>query len=145
MNTLTVRMREALQDAARQELRRVHDDQPGRPAWPAHPSTLAALVGHGLLERSERKSRQAHRLEVWTITPAGVQVLNPAPRQLEQAARYLSRPSRTTGDYTSNPRRSIDELEAVDAPLRWVEQSARVRREAQDRRERASQLRRSVA
>lgn len=142
---LTKLMRDALEQAARQELRRVHDDKPGKPPWPAHPATLAALVGHGLLERSERVSKQSHRLEVWAATDLAVRVLNPAPRQLEQAARYLSRPSRTTGDYTSNPARSIDELEAVDAPLRWVESSAQRHREAQDRRERARKLRETAA
>lgn len=141
MNTLTVRMREALQDAARQELRRVHDDQPGRPAWPAHPSTLAALVAHGLLERSERKSRQAHRLEVWTITVAGVAVLNPPPQLMRDAPRFLNRFVSHGGDYTTEQRYAIDPLEAVDAPARFVMAGQRRHREAMDIRDRARRIR----
>lgn len=142
MVRLTNRMRDALERAAVQELRRVHDDKPGRPVWPAHPSTLAALIGHGLLERSERRSRQEHRMDVWTITQAGRLVLNPPPRLVRDAPRLMHRANTTTLFMQGGVwvQRSIPEPEQVSAPERLVEASRARHAEAQDRKERARRL-----
>lgn len=101
-------MREALEDARRGPLRRVHDDQPGQPAWPAHPVSLYALVRRELLAYSERLSGRGYRLQEWTITAAGREVLDPPLRLVQERPVFLARPSANSGDYTNNPNRSID-------------------------------------
>jgi hypothetical protein len=87
--TLTPAMRETLQ-AASQPLRRVHDNTPGAPPWPARWQTLHALTRRGLLERSETRSRQDHRVEVWTRTEAGRKALLPVPRFREEKTVYMA-------------------------------------------------------
>lgn len=80
---MTALMRAALQDALRGSLRRVHDSIEGKPPWPNghHSATLYALVRHGLLERTETRSRNGHRTDLWTITDAGKQALKPRERR----------------------------------------------------------------
>jgi hypothetical protein len=73
---VTPAMLEALQSARKGPLRRVHDIEHGRPAWPAHPASLRALVRHGLAVSSERLSKAGHRVEEWTITEDGRKALN---------------------------------------------------------------------
>jgi hypothetical protein len=111
---MTKNMRDALHAATKQPLRRLHNPQPGTPPWPAHPTTLNALTRHNYLTLTERRNKHGWRLQEWQITDAGRQALNPPPRVLRDTPRFLSRPSRTTGDYTANRHRAIDELEAVD-------------------------------
>ena len=124
--TLSENMRTVLREASRKQegLRRLFDDQPGRPPWPAHPSTLAALVRHGLLERSEARTKRGARLDVWRITDSGRMTLNPPPHIIVDKPLYLGQgsvrfrllpdnrwtvdESGSTGDYTSDPHRSID-------------------------------------
>ena len=144
---LTAKMHDALEQAARQELRRVHDDKPGQPAWPSHPSTLAALVGHELLERSSRTSKQGHRMDIWTITELGVRVLNPPPRLVRDSPRLMHRAYATTLFMQGGVwvQRSMPEPEQVTAPEGFVEAGRARHREAQDRRERARKIRRSAA
>jgi hypothetical protein len=73
---LTRAMRDALRAARSQPLRRVHKpDVPGRPPWPAHPASLAALVRRELVIRGAEVSRKGFRMDVWTITDAGVEAL----------------------------------------------------------------------
>jgi hypothetical protein len=79
---LTPAMRDALRAARSQPLRRVHDDKPGRPVWPAHPATLRALTDEHrgrCLRRTERLSRQGHVVEEWWITDLGLESLNYRP------------------------------------------------------------------
>jgi hypothetical protein len=118
---LTANMREALQHAAKDPLRRVHKPGPGRPPWPASPSTLRALERRGLLEHTVIRNRHAHKVEVWTATEAGRQALEPPQRrQPVDRPRFIARPSRGGGDYTVSPQRALDTapgmgaLEAVD-------------------------------
>jgi hypothetical protein len=110
---MTKNMRDALHAATKQPLRRLHNPQPGTPPWPAHPTTLNALTRHNYLTLTERRNKHGWRLQEWQITDAGRQALNPPPKVLRDTPRFLSRPSRTTGDYTANRHRAIDELEAV--------------------------------
>lgn len=144
---LTVHMHTALQAAARPGgVRRVHQpDTPGRPPWPHPAATLHALVRNQLATKTIETSRKGVHVEVWTITQHGHTLLNPAPVVLTQVPRFLSRPSRTTGDYTSNPGRSIDELEAVDAPQRFVRQSRALHEAEKDRRRAAREAARLAA
>jgi hypothetical protein len=72
---LTPAMRDALRAARHQPLRRVHRPDAGKPPWPAHPSTLAALccpVRGRCLQRTEQVSRKGHPMTVWTITDLGI-------------------------------------------------------------------------
>lgn len=103
-------MRDTLEQAVRQELRRVHDTK--RPEWPAHPSTLAALVRHGLLTRATRKSKRSHQLDTWAITQAGRDALKPRDIFRHQPDLYMTHaiPETTSGghgEYTTDPRLSI--------------------------------------
>lgn len=72
---LTKPMRDALRRARSQPLRRVFDDRPGRPPWPAHPCTLVALRDRGLLTIGRRLSRQGFPIIEWSITDDGLQAL----------------------------------------------------------------------
>jgi hypothetical protein len=60
---LTPAMRDALRAARSQPLRRVHKPGPGRPPWPA--------------PAGSEVSRKGFRMDVWTITDAGVEALRP--------------------------------------------------------------------
>jgi len=123
---ITESMRVVLKEAARRQegLRRLHGDQPGSPPWPAHPSTLAALVRRGLLERASGRTRRGSRIDTWRITEAGRLELNPPAQVMQDRPLYLARgsvryrllpdnrwavdESGSSGDYTSDPHRSID-------------------------------------
>lgn len=116
---MTKQMHAVLQQAATQELRRTFDT-PTPPAWPAPPSTLAALVRHGLLERTERRTRHHHTMWVWTITDAGKHALEPTELFKDERPVYLGQVGYELGDddhdelrekgYTTNPLRRIDPL-----------------------------------
>lgn len=139
-------MRHALEQARRAGptgLRRVHDDKPGRPAWPAHPATLAALVRRGHLEHRRVRNRRTWWVDVWTITDTGREALAPSMRTRPDRPLYLQRRVWHGGDYTRNRSDAIDELEVV--PSAEIDPSwgrdARVRHaNAQDRRARARRL-----
>jgi hypothetical protein len=140
-------MRETLEDAARQELRRVHEDQPGAAPWPAHPLTLAALVRRGLLSYSSRRSKRGHQLEAWSITGDGRAALEPREVFRRQADVYLTRAALSLnvgghGEYTTDPGRALchDDAPIIDpASLdrAWTEIAEERRAAADDRRERA--------
>lgn len=86
--------------------------------WPHHPNTERALLNRGLIDQTVILNGQGQPIETWTITSEGRQALNP-PRpdlHLVHQPKYLARPGRTTGDYTTRPHRAIDDLETVDAP-----------------------------
>lgn len=133
---LTNNMRATLKLAKRGPLRRIHNpNHPGPPAWPANHATLAALVRHHLLERQQIKNKRGYNVNLWTITPAGRQALEPAERFREARPLYLARGSvrfrkQPNGrwavitdsrsdvnedDYTSDPRQSIDRDRAPTA------------------------------
>jgi hypothetical protein len=79
---LSPAMRDALRAARSQPLRRVHKPGPGRPPWPAHPSTLRALLNPhrgACLRRTERPSRQGHVVEEFWITELGIMSLDYRP------------------------------------------------------------------
>lgn len=105
---VTALMHATLEAARRGPLRRIHDGDPGQPNWPAHPTTLHALVRRELLAIDERRSGKGYRLQEWTITDAGREVLDPPIRHIQERPLYLARPSANSGDYTANPHRSID-------------------------------------
>lgn len=102
---LTPQMRAALKAARSQPLRRVHKPGPGQPPWPAHHSTLSALVtGRGFLRRIERRSRNEHLVEEWWITELGLDALTPpsvtrCPRPLLIAEGWP--------DFTRDPSRAL--------------------------------------
>lgn len=156
MTRLTRLMRNALEDAVRQELRRIHDT-PGVAAWPAHPSTLAALVRHELLARSTRRSKRGHQLDAWTITDAGRAALRPRDIFRREPDLYLTRAVPATalgvaahGEYTTNPEHAL--CREGDAPVidpdtldsAWTQISTERRHAAQDRRARARQAARNA-
>lgn len=113
---LSDRMREALEAASRNPLRRVHDNKPGRPAWPANPNTIAALVRHGLLEHDRRRNRKSFWFDEWTLSDKGREALEPSlPRARADRPLYLSHPvPGKRGDYTQNKAKAIDDLETLD-------------------------------
>lgn len=117
---LTTHMRDALHQAQRNPLRRTHTPGPGKPPWPAAAVTLHALVHHGLLIVAELRNRHGWPVTTWTITDAGKAALTTDVKAPRDIPRFLSRPSRNTGDYTTNPTRAIDDLEVVDAPAEWT-------------------------
>lgn len=135
---MTKKTREALEQAVRQELRRVWDNDHGSPAWPAHPLSIRALEARGYVERSERRSRHGHRMILWTITEAGRMALKGPERSVEERPVYLARPGKNRGDYTSDPRHRIDHLETVDkSSLRVITAKAQRDRGHQMEREAA--------
>lgn len=76
---LTELMRKALERAlAHDGLRRVHDDQPGAPPWPAPAASLNACVRRGLLCRTTVVNADGLTIDKWTITDDGRDALNPA-------------------------------------------------------------------
>lgn len=129
---LTENMRTVLERAKKQALQRRHTNTPGATPWPAHHSTLRRLVELELVTYIERDSRAGNRLELWEITPAGVQALEPRLTIIKDRPRYLAAAGaikykklpptspvdrgRWTvdeagtgpGDYTSDPTKSID-------------------------------------
>jgi hypothetical protein len=156
---LTARMHDTLTTAARNPLRRTHDTTAD---WPAHAATLAALVRHGLLDRSERRNRRGFKVDIWTITDPGREQLNPPPRYRPDrplflahcgAIRYRKLPAKgpndlgrwviagtrddasqsNSGDYTTNPAKAIDHLEVVD-PADVLRFTATARQREQDRK-----------
>lgn len=145
---LTPLMRAALQQALRSngELRRVHDDREGSPPWPAHPASLAALVRHGLMEESERRSNKGHRMQLWQITDAGREALDPP----KKAQRDVFRPM--GGNTTSRvmvggvwqdismPEPEKDDVRREDLHHRHAESAQQRWNDAQDARRRASRL-----
>lgn len=138
---LTTPMRDALKQARPPHgLRRVHVPGPGAPPWPAHPSTLAALLRHGLVEHDVDRDRRGYMRETWTTNDAGREALDPPPRHRSDRPRYLQRDVWRGGDYTTDPNRRIDELEVAIAPAHIV-RAGRVRHaDAQDRKSAANKL-----
>jgi hypothetical protein len=127
---LTPAMRDALRAARSQPLRRVHKPEPGQPPWPAHPSRLAALVRRGLLTGpDERRSRKGHRMDVWTITDAGVEALDWRPPTRRGGRAVLRVPGGTTrpmqlGEWDE---RRIPEPDKLAPGATWTTQSRALR------------------
>jgi hypothetical protein len=145
---LSDQMTEALQRARRGELRRVHKPGPGKPPWPAHPATIAALLNRGLLNHSRKPNRHAWPVDTWTLTEAGHEALAPpAPRSGRDRVRFLADRSKSLTDYTSDPGKRIDDLEAVDPAMvdaAWFGAAAERHAGAADRRVAAKRVRRAA-
>lgn len=125
---LTTLMHVALEDVSRRQegLRRTFDDEPGRPSWPQHPATLAALVRRGFVEQRDLRNRKGYRVQAWFVTDAGRKALEPVLVTRRDVPLYLARSgairyrklangrwavddeSDGSGDYTTDPSRSID-------------------------------------
>jgi hypothetical protein len=141
-------MREALTKATRAPLRRLHDTtNPGKPPWPANPNTLAALVRHDLLAHNRRRTRKGWWLEEWTITENGREALLPRLITKKDHDVYLARPTRNSGDYTTDPSHRIDPLPVMNPSLlnrRWTTQADTQRAEARDIKQSARNLARQA-
>src|SRR5512147_496008 len=134
---MTKRMRETLQLAQSAPLRRLHDNQPGKPPWPAPATTLYALERCELLARARRRSRQGWWLDEWTITDRGREALKPkTPKLRPDRAVYMAHPSQNSGDYTYNRRYAIDDLEVMRDSLHnsWTTGAQSRSADARDRR-----------
>ena len=109
---LTPAMRETLQRAKTENgLRRVHDNAPGRPAWPAHHNTIRALIDRGHLTHKRRRSRQGHPTDEWLITQNGLDALEPTIVTRTRRPLYIAE---GWPDYTSDSgRKAKGEPEAV--------------------------------
>lgn len=141
-------MRAALEQAARHQIRRVHEG-PGKPVWEFSPATLHALVRREYLERTESKTKRGAKIETWTITELGKAALVPHWTHEERstfvatgAIRYRKKKNAhweivedgdDSGNYTTDPSRSIDwdprmgALPVTDPErlkVRWRKQSA---------------------
>jgi DNA-binding PadR family transcriptional regulator len=142
---LTEHMRTALNLATAGQLRRVHRPGPGRPAWPAPAITLHALVHRGLLATETLRNRHGYPTDVWTITQAGREALKAPRTTAAERPVYLRRPGKNAGDYTTDPRVRIDDIEIIDdeAAQRFRVQS-RVNALAERREQKAKAQRRTL-
>lgn len=137
---MTNNMREALQDAAKHAIRRVHDC-PGQPGWPFPHNTLRALLRHGYVEYTELISRKGHRVQQWAITELGRQALKAPGWVAEEKPVFMAW---GYGD-TSDRSRALDDVEKMGAPSwKWRRQSALERIGAQEPRQAASRVARSL-
>jgi DNA-binding PadR family transcriptional regulator len=136
-------MREVLKLAAKQEIRRLEGED-----WSVPWQTLYALAKNGLLEESTRRNRVGRPFRAWAITDAGRQAL--LPREIFKVDRdeYLCRPiPDRRGDYTTNPAWSVDRLPIMDpdkVSLKWRRNAETQRVGAQDRRQAAARVSRSL-
>jgi hypothetical protein len=158
---LSAPMHDALTDASRNPLRRTHDDSAGTPPWPAPAPTLAALIRHDLLECTEIRNRRGFKVTVWTITDLGHEALNPPPKYRADRPRFMARCGAIrfktlpngrqavagggSGDYTSDPRKSIDrdripggKMTAVPVLEADLDRFAATAREREQERKRAN-------
>lgn len=144
---MTEHMRNALKKAKHAPLRRVHTPGPGKPPWPANACTLYALERHELLERRESRNREGLPVTLWEITEAGRSALRPVERVVDERPVFLARPTRGSGDYTTNPARRIDSAEVMDpdrVSLRWRRRSEVAKVAAVDRKVRAREAARKA-
>jgi DNA-binding PadR family transcriptional regulator len=137
-------MRSALEAASRQDLRRVHDG-PGSAPWPAHPSTLHALVGRGWLEHKRLTSKKGLPVDVWTCTDLGREVLKGLTAWLPDDKPQFMAPG---GGRTTDHSRSVDRdplmgampiLDADSLKTKWRRQSEKARLASLARKVRARQ------
>lgn len=143
---LTPNMREALTKAKRDDgLRRVHDNTPGKPHWPAHPSTLRALQDRELLQHDEIRNRKAFRVEIWKITDKGREALDPKAKIRPDTIRRLhlraiggTRHFMAEGVWED---RRIPEPEPMEPASEWAKRSAARHANAVNRKERARKSR----
>jgi hypothetical protein len=106
-------MRDALLRASREPLRRLHDDHPGAPPWPAPSASLRALVRRGLLEHRERRNRHGRRVEEWTVTDAGLEALHPPAKVKRDTPRSLRVPGGSTMPKRARARRAANARKAA--------------------------------
>jgi hypothetical protein len=134
---LTTRMRDALIDAKSRDLHRTA----GR--WPASPSTLAALVRHGLLARNDRTNRHGHPTTVWSITAHGRKALLPRERFRAEPPVFMADVRDGRGDFTTWRTKADDRLEVTDPGTldhAWQELADQRHADAEDRRREARRL-----
>lgn len=137
---LTPRMRAALTDAKHRPLRRVHAPGPGKPAWPAHPASLAALVRHGLLEQGEARDKHANKVTTWTLTDAGRRELEPRHVFIEERDTWMARTG-SGSDWTKDPGRRMDDAPRMQqASPAWRRRAEAARLGDQDRQSLARHL-----
>jgi hypothetical protein len=146
---VTERMREALLEARKGPLRRVHDGTEGKPPWPAPAASLAALVKHGLLVRSERKSKNGNRVQEWTLTDAGREALKPKQVVRREAVRSLRVPGGSTrmmqgGVWVDAAMPEPEPVDPDEVDAAWFGAAAVRHAEARDRREAARRLSRNA-
>jgi hypothetical protein len=108
-------------------LRRIHKPDAPLPPWPAHPTTLRALVVRQLLHYERARHRSGCPLDRWTVTDLGKQALEPIEIVKRDTPVYLARgggqvkyrklsngrwaidgSSDGNGDYTTDASKSID-------------------------------------
>lgn len=109
MTKPTPRMIEALQLTRHPGgLRRKHPPGPGKPAWPAHACTLHALVRNQLVTHREGRSKEGWRVQIWEITPAGRDILNPQYKRVAgpRSLRVAWDPGVAAGETTPERRRA---------------------------------------
>lgn len=156
MTKLTPAMRAALEKAKREDgLRRVHNPTlPGKPAWPANASTLAALVRHYLVTRTDDSNRNGWPRTTWAITAAGREALEPPEVHRDQRDEYVMRgPTPVDYEWASTTTIAGDHVRRR-APLakvrpdtldpKWAADAATRHADAQDRKDRARRLARNV-
>jgi DNA-binding PadR family transcriptional regulator len=139
------RMRATLEDAAKRDLRRVHQDGPGAAHWPAHPSSLAALVRRDYLDHKRLTSKNGRPVDVWTITELGREVLKGLTAWIPDDKPEFMAPG---GGRTKDHSRSVDRdpqmgampiLDADSLKTKWRRQSEKARLASLERKFRARQ------
>lgn len=142
---MTQAMLTALQKAQNCPLRRIHAEH-GKPHWPAHPSTLAALVRLELMRRDQRVNRKGRRIDEWIVTDAGREVLKPKPVKVRRLGPLYV--SRGWPDYTGDIGRAMPgEPEAVrpqDVDALWFGAAAERHAIERDRRTAARRVARAA-
>lgn len=138
---MTALARDALEQIRRQPLRRVHTPGPGKPPWPKHPSTLAALVKRGFVARTEGRNKDAHKADIWTITDEGRTALNPPPRLRVEPHHGMGAKGAATSLALVNgvwQHQRFPEPEKVLSPgAGWVQRGRNLHAEARNRKQRA--------
>lgn len=139
---LTPAMREALTKAKRDDgLRRTHDGTPGKPAWPAPPATIAALIRHELVTHDQIRNRKAFLVDIWKITDTGREALEPSAGVRRDTVRRLHLRAiggtrHFMGDGVWEDRR-IPEPEPMEPDGVWARRSAARHANAVNKRDRA--------
>ena len=141
---LTARMRAALTDTARPGgVQRRHTGGPGKPPWPHHPASLAALLRHNLVDHEvDQDPHTGVLVERWTIRDEGMTVLHPPPVIRQAPPNYLMTGSHHTDfevavvtmrDGTRAMRRLP--IEQMDPPNpEWADRARRRHAKALDRK-----------
>ena len=142
---MTPAMLEALRRSENGPLTRVHDDEKGKPPWPAPASSLAALVKHGMLERSSRISSKGKRIDEWHATELGIEALKAPARVKRDAVRSLRVPGGSTrflqhGVWVERSTPEPEPVSAADLDAAWFGEAARRHASERDRQRWAREI-----